>query len=217
MMPLFLTFLRHEFLMAGVETTLVKGTVPGYSNLGDYDTQAAIRRSMETLNEDEEARAEETRQLNLYLRQFNVTVIEESLMPWDGDCWFHCLSWFHGEARTTENAKRYRAAVVQFLIDHIDDYIPFCDDGKGNIITKKAYYASCNYLKRKYTYNTKTTVGDIVPMAIAARYGVYITVYDPKLKEPQTIGDNMSTRFLTVGKITTSRCEHIQGVVPLMS
>ena len=197
-------------LNAGAE-----GTDPALADLRDYKIKDAMKLSLLQQTADDESRAASTSELNVYLRSYNKTVTEESSMPWDGDCWFHCLSWFHDEDRTRENAKRYRLEIVQFLIDNVEEFIHFCDDGKGNLISRETYFASCKYLRNRGTYNTKSTVvGDCIPIAIAEKYALRIVVYDPKLKQPQNIGNDSAMRTLTVARITTPSCEHIQGVVP---
>ena len=207
----FVTILSCFALITGGEITN-----PLFEDSRAYNTDEALKLSVKDNTAESESRARATAELNLYLQRHRLAVTDDSSMPWDGDCWFHCLSWLHGQDRTTANAKRYRTEIVDFLIANKSDYIHFCVDGKGNIISEQAYIASCEYLRRRGTYNTATTVvADMVPMAIAAKYNVHIVIYNPPYSQPTSVGDAMAEKTLNVAKITTPSCEHIQGVVPL--
>jgi hypothetical protein len=207
----FVTILICFALITGGETTN-----PLFEDTRAYDTEEALRLSVKDSTAESKSRARATEELNLYLERHNLAVTKDSSMPWDGDCWFHCLSWLYGQDRTTANAIRYRSEIVDHLIANMSEYIQFCVDGKGSIISQEAYMNSCKYLRRRGTYNTITTVvADMVPMAIAAKYNVHIVIYDPKYSQPQYIGDDRADKTLTLARITTPSCEHIQGVVPL--
>lgn len=181
----------------------------------DIEFHKAVLMSMATFNEDEATHAHETKKMNDWLVQFNLTITTDSSNPWDGDCWFHTVSWHFGVPKTAENAKSYRNAIVEHLIINMNRYREFCVDEKGDTLSEESYLKYCNNMRRKGTYNT--ILGDSVPMAISELYDVDIIIYDPMFYagKPLSVGRQGSQSTLLVARIATSNCEHIHGVVNL--
>lgn len=151
-----------------------------------------------------------------FVRRFNLTVTEDSDMPRDGNCWFHAVSWYFKEGRNRMNAQRHRQAVCKFIMDNKDEFLPFCVDKDTNPLSDAKFVRAVNNLRKMGTYNTSSSIGDVVGLAISRLYNFEIVMFDPLINsEPFSIGRNDESPKLQVARLTVGNTSHIQGLVPI--
>ena len=152
-----------------------------------------------------------------------LTLTADSLLAWDGNCWFSALLFFlrlqkrDNQKETGEpwNVKALRAQVYDYILKEHPCFFPMyynADPAREGIDLRELFNTDNKYLRDSSNYSTTSNMGDFVPLAISMLFSMHITIVQ-HTGLVLTVGHDDHKHKMTVGRIELPTVQHVHALV----
>ena len=151
-----------------------------------------------------------------------LTLTAESLLEWDGNCWFRALLFYlrlqkrdRQENEEPWNVKALRAEVYNYIYKQKATFFPMFinyDRQREDVPMDDLFTTDNRYLRDSTNYSTNSTMGDLVPLAISMRFSMRITIIHHQ-GQVVLVGHEDNRYRMYVGRIELPDVQHVHALI----